>query len=198
MLNFRLIMAASQVKQKQSVFSNPDNEVSLTISRLGSSTSFPKTTLTAICVAAVLLLTGCKLAGSEDDLPSPVADGSIRIDPQLDPESIRKDRFDFVDASLEGRTLSLTVSVSGGCEDHDYDLVTQGALLLSIPPGANLYLVHEDNDDPCDAIIQQTVSFDITPLVESSGFEQILLILWPYDQVKPFEPPLLYDAKSSS
>lgn len=161
---------------------------------------YSKPKVLKVCTVCVLLLfSGCKLAGSEDDeVPVPSVDGLIRVDPDLDPDSIRKDRFEFVDASLMGRTLSVVVSVSGGCEEHDYDLVTQGALLLSIPPGANLYLIHEDNDDPCDAIIQQTVSFDITPLIESSGFEQILLILWPYDQNEPFEPSLLYDAQAGS
>lgn len=159
-----------------------------------------KTILAEICIVSVILVfSGCKLAGSEDDeIPPSSVDGVIRVDPDLDPETSRKDRFDFVDASLAGRTLSITVSVSGGCEAHDYELVTQGALLLSIPPGANLYLIHEDNDDPCDAIIRETVSFDITPLIESSGFEQILLILWPYDLDEPREPNLLYDATAAS
>lgn len=158
---------------------------------------FSKTQLMWVCILPVLV-SACKLSGPDDEMPPPNVDGVIRIDPDLDPTSIQKDRFELVDASLIARTLSVTVSVSGGCEVHDYELVTQGALLLSIPPGANLYLVHEDNDDPCDAIIRETVSFDITPLVESSGFEQILLILWPYDQDEPLEPPLLFDARNAS
>ncbi|MBT8400164.1 MAG: hypothetical protein KJO98_06790 [Rhodothermia bacterium] len=158
-----------------------------------------KTILVEIFVVSLLLVSGCKLVGPEnEEMPPSTADGLIRVDADIDPETIRKNRFEFVDASLVRRTLSLTVSVSGGCEDHDYQLVTQGALLLSIPPGANLYLIHEDNDDPCDAIIQDTVSFDITPLVESSGFEQIILILWPYDLDQPFEPSLLYDSEAGS
>ncbi len=160
---------------------------------------YSRISLTGICLISVVATMGCKLAGTDDDdIPIPTADGVIRVDPQLDPVSIRKDRFDFVDARLEGLVLNITVSVSGGCEKHDFELVTAGALLLSIPPGANLYLVHEDNDDPCDAIVQETISFDITPLVESSGFPQIILILWPYDLSAPWEPSLLFDAAAAS
>lgn len=146
-------------------------------------------------ILAVLLLTAsaCKLAGFEDDDDPPVVGGDIIV-ADIDPVDIRKDRFEILDGRVVGATLSLTVSYGGGCREHRFQLFTRGAIILSMPPGADVYLVHDGNGDVCRALVQETLVFSLSPLIESSGYTQILLHVWPYELGQPIDPPLLYDA----
>lgn len=53
--------------------------------------------------------------------------------------------------ALEGDTLTLTLSYSGGCARHDFTLVTAGYFLEPNPVQLNLHLVHDVHEDPCEA-----------------------------------------------
>jgi hypothetical protein len=65
---------------------------------------------------------------------------------------------------ISGDDLSITVSYSGGCKDHSFILFVSSAFMKSKPVQAELFLSHEDHDDPCDAIITETIYFDLTRL----------------------------------
>jgi len=74
------------------------------------------------------------------------------------------DAYWVVNAQIIANCLVATLSVSGGCAEHDFEIYTPGTVLESLPMGAPLTLWHEDNDDPCDGIFEQMMSFDLTPL----------------------------------
>ncbi len=147
----------------------------------------------AILSVVLLLSAGCQLAGFEDDDDPPVVRGDIIV-ADIDPAAVRKDRFEILDGRVVGSTISLTVSYSGGCRQHEFQLITPGAIILSTPPGADVYLVHDGNGDVCRSVVRETVVFSLSPLIESSGYTQILLHVWPYDLGRPIDPPLLYYA----
>lgn len=67
-------------------------------------------------------------------------------------------------ASIEGTALSLSVSFSGGCKQHD--------LVLCFAPGGESYpvfidlkLIHDGHDDTCDDTLVPELSFDLGPVV---------------------------------
>lgn len=60
--------------------------------------------------------------------------------------------------------LEIDVTVSGGCKEHDYMLYISRAFRESAPLQTDAYLVHNSNGDHCEALIYETVSFDLGPL----------------------------------
>ncbi len=81
------------------------------------------------------------------------------------PASIGRDGFTLDTVSLSGHVISITVQYGGGCEPHDFLLfMSPSAFAESHPVQANLYLMHEDNDDHCDALATETIRFDISPI----------------------------------
>jgi hypothetical protein len=66
--------------------------------------------------------------------------------------------------AIEGDTIRLGVSFGGGCRDHQLQLITDVAWMESYPVQVAARVAHEDNDDPCDALITGSLSFDLSPL----------------------------------
>lgn len=72
-------------------------------------------------------------------------------------------------ATLDPPYLVLETRYGGGCGRHDLDVVVLPAWRESYPVQVDLDLAHEDHDDPCDALVDRTVRFDLTPLAEAYG-----------------------------
>jgi hypothetical protein len=68
------------------------------------------------------------------------------------------------DASITGDTLSLSVESSGGCESHEYGSCWDGSFAESDPVQAGLRINHENNDDPCEAIVTAELTIDLTSM----------------------------------
>jgi hypothetical protein len=70
----------------------------------------------------------------------------------------------------------LDVEYGGGCEAHALELIAVGGWMESFPVQVRLMLTHDDRDDPCDAVVRDTVRFGLGPLEEA------------YAQAYPGEP----------
>ena len=77
------------------------------------------------------------------------------------------DAYTINAATLEGDTLSINVSYSGGCETHAFTLVAEQRFLESFPVQLRVSLAHNANNDPCEALITEVYHFDLTPLKEA-------------------------------
>jgi hypothetical protein len=78
-----------------------------------------------------------------------------------------QDARDFVGVSgvsVSGDALTLTVTHSGGCKTHEYGLCWNQTFLESQPVQAQLRVLHEDNGDSCEAIVTNTLTFDLADL----------------------------------
>jgi len=86
------------------------------------------------------------------------------------PNELLLDPFWLDGAKMNGDILTLSLSASGGCREHTYQLfMSPDALLESNPPQAELFIRHNGNDDPCDAIVFSEVSFDMSPISRLHG-----------------------------
>lgn len=142
-----------------------------------------RTILVVALIAAVVVgcdhSIGARLLGS---LPVEIGD--------MAPEDLKKDGFTYGNVHLDGTALHMIVRSGGGCRNHGYSLtMTPSAFMESYPVQANVYLRHDANDDPCDAIVSDTVVFDMSPIVElyrqmygPSG--QINLNLYNFEQTE--------------
>ena len=64
-------------------------------------------------------------------------------------------------AFITGDILTLKVSYSGGCTEHDFELVTFKAYKKSMPPQLDVVLVHNPNGESCRSMVEETLQFDI-------------------------------------
>lgn len=66
-------------------------------------------------------------------------------------------------ARIEGDTLYLRVNHGGGCARHEYALVAWNGWMESNPVQLGAFLAHNQNADPCRALITADLRFDLTP-----------------------------------
>lgn len=74
------------------------------------------------------------------------------------------DPYSFKSAAIEGDSLRLVVSYSGGCEEHEFELLTDKAYTKSAPPSLRLFLFHDAKGDACRSVVTDSLSYDLSPL----------------------------------
>jgi hypothetical protein len=91
-----------------------------------------------------------------------------------------KDNFELENISVSGDYLLLSVSYSGGCQNHEFNVLWNGKVIKTSPPQVDLYLYHDSNDDLCEAKIYTTFALKL------SNFNQDELVInfFDYNNVK--------------
>lgn len=79
---------------------------------------------------------------------------------------------------LSGNTLTLDVTYTGGCAEHDFRLVGSQMISKSMPPIRAVKLVHDAHGDTCKATVTRKINFDLTELAyqKEAGSEIVLQI----------------------
>lgn len=83
---------------------------------------------------------------------------------EVDPNDWPNDPLEVLAATINGDTLRIEVSYSGGCVTHDFKFLVGRSFMESYPVRTFTFLSHEDNDDECDNLITEELTFDLTPL----------------------------------
>ena len=99
------------------------------------------------------------------------------------------DNINILNASIEGNTINLEVSYSGGCQPHEFNLVGSAMISKSMPPIRSVVLVHKANNDMCKKQIIETLRFDIRDFAYNQNESEIFL------SIKGVENRLLYRFK---
>ncbi len=92
------------------------------------------------------------------------------------------DPLTITDAAIEGDELTIGVSYAGGCEEHEYRLFWDEVVIETHPSTVDLVLFHDANGDTCEALVSETILFDISELgggplrVHVVGFDDTLTI----------------------
>ncbi|MCG9129501.1 hypothetical protein JT359_18080 [Candidatus Poribacteria bacterium] len=74
------------------------------------------------------------------------------------------DPFKLNSAMIQDDLLKVSVSYSGGCKSHEFTLVASDEFLESDPVQLMASIVHDDNDDSCEAYPTEDYYFDLTPI----------------------------------
>ena len=82
------------------------------------------------------------------------------------PDTWGTDAYTINAATLQGDTLTINVSYSGGCETHAFTLVAEQRFLESLPVQLHVSLAHNANGDTCKALITEDLHFDLTTIKE--------------------------------
>ncbi len=116
--------------------------------------------LVALCVSGAFFSCKCvkkKKRTSDTEVASTVL--PLRVSPDFRPE--KNDSLTVTGAKVKGDILTLFVHYGGGCETHEFSLNFDGMYLKSMPPKANLLLVHDAKDDRCRSIVYDTLQFNV-------------------------------------
>lgn len=65
---------------------------------------------------------------------------------------------------IEGNKMYLSVSYSGGCQEHSFKLIGSPNISKSLPPIRAIQLFHTDNGDSCRELISKIIEVDLTAL----------------------------------
>lgn len=96
------------------------------------------------------------------------------------------------DILLNGDNLSLTAKFAGGCENHTMRLIWLGSCCdtVLVQP-YELYLLHDNNGDACEALISTTPCWSLLSLRHSS-VDSIAINLNYFDHTGLKTKPLMY------
>ncbi len=72
------------------------------------------------------------------------------------------DAFELKKAWLNEWNLYIIVSYSGGCKTHEFELIWPEVITMIYPPSFDTYLLHNSNDDMCEAYLTDTLVFDLS------------------------------------
>lgn len=87
--------------------------------------------------------------------------GEVKIVEEIPAEN---DDYNLAAAGIKGDYLEVIVNYGGGCEEHEFTLFAEEGIMKSLPPQQNVYLVHENNGDMCEAGVNEKIIFDLKPL----------------------------------
>ena len=91
--------------------------------------------------------------------------------PKIKP-AFPKDGIQILSSNIEGNTLTLDCTFSGGCEPHDFHIYFNGMSAKSLPPKINIELYHDAHNDNCEAKISQTLKINLIDLLGESMVKQ--------------------------
>ncbi len=119
--------------------------------------------------AAIALLAAGMLVSCVEDIslnPLPADEGVIPtyVVVTVDSADWPTDPIDIKHTLVRGDTLALDVEYSGGCRVHLYAFVVSGSFMESDPVQTVALLSHDQNDDECEAIVQDSLRTDLSAL----------------------------------
>ena len=74
------------------------------------------------------------------------------------------DKYALNFATITDDILNISVSYSGGCENHRFTLVVSDTFLESFPVQLSASIAHNANGDTCEAYPTDNYRFDLTPI----------------------------------
>lgn len=111
----------------------------------------------------------------------------LSYNPKIVPDMLGA-HYDIENAELSGNQLHITISYSGGCKEHEFNLYHNKMISKSMPPILNIFLTHENNGDECEQYITKEIIFDVSTLEKDfPELKQIKL------QLSNFENTLMYN-----
>lgn len=83
-------------------------------------------------------------------------------DEVMDVVNVDSDAFKLREVSVVDSQLLIKVSYSGGCAEHDFEIIWPDAISKIYPPDFSITLTHDANGDMCDAYPTEVLVFDLS------------------------------------
>jgi hypothetical protein len=75
--------------------------------------------------------------------------------------SMKSDPFTISSVTISGKNIEISISFSGGCNEHNFKLVGSEAISKSLPPQRSIVLIHQNNADTCKKLVEKKLIFNI-------------------------------------
>ena len=93
---------------------------------------------------------------------------SVTVDSQTDMSNTGAS-YTVDSLAIKGNILSVFVNYSGGCQEHSFELLSDGLIAKSMPPQVTVCLRHNNNGDACRKLVMQELKFDVSAVKYKSG-----------------------------
>ena len=118
-----------------------------------------------LMLGIAILLSAVVLSGCVTSIYDNNSQKSIILDDDFF-QNASRDPFKIINIRLEVDILEINVSYSGGCEEHEFSLFGPSSFKENSLVQIEVVLSHNDNDDPCDGVCTEKLTFDLSPLKE--------------------------------
>ena len=81
---------------------------------------------------------------------------------QLQTDNSDSDPFQLNGLRNDSSILMIDVAYSGGCEEHDFELIWPEVVTMIYPPRYTVILNHDAKEDACEAYLSTTLYFDLS------------------------------------
>ncbi|MDX1628106.1 MAG: hypothetical protein R3345_05370 [Fulvivirga sp.] len=71
------------------------------------------------------------------------------------------DPYELKGVEVVDHFLEIEVSYAGGCKEHEFAIEWPDVITMVYPPDFGVTLYHDSNGDTCEALITDTLRFDI-------------------------------------
>ncbi len=106
----------------------------------------------------------------------------------FDRDAIEIDWIQINHRTIVADTLHLNVSYTGGCRTHYFRMYASEPIWISGNYQCALYLSHDNRGDLCEALVTETLSFDLSPINEN-----VQLRIFQFEAEEPMYPLLTYN-----
>ena len=93
---------------------------------------------------------------------------TILLEPTVDNSfTIPDGKPDYIiqSAEIKDSVLTINLSYTGGCKDHNFELMFNGMYMKSLPRKASLYLKHKSNGDICKKLILLELKYNLSSIL---------------------------------
>jgi hypothetical protein len=157
--------------------------------------------ITLRCIVSWILfvpvISGCDLINYSGGGKSAWSISQIKVFYSAEKPDFPADPLQIHNVTISRNKIFLTVSYSGGCTEHTFELYGLGYFLESFPPQATVYISHDAHNDMCDAVITRELIFGLSPLksayqVAYGQSGEFYLNIYEPGGTSPFLPLPLY------
>lgn len=86
------------------------------------------------------------------------------------------DLIQITGVTISGNIMSIDVNYSGGCGEHNFQLIGSENIAKSLPPIRSVKLVHIANGDACRKLEVRTLVFDISDLTHKQEAGSVIYL----------------------
>ncbi|UMB61255.1 hypothetical protein MHL31_03400 [Lutibacter sp. A80] len=81
------------------------------------------------------------------------------------------DLFEINKANRIDDIIEVSISYSGGCKQHSFEVIWDGIVYTDPPCFMNLLIIHNANNDNCEALITETISINLKDLIGENNYK---------------------------
>ncbi len=122
-----------------------------------------------VLIFAVLLTVSCSTRKNQQkSVINKNQEMTVLLEPTVDNSfTIPKGKPDYTinNAEIKDSVLVLNISYSGGCKEHNFELMFNGMYMKSLPRKASLYLKHESNGDICKKLVLLELRYNLSSIL---------------------------------